>query len=356
MNIKPSDFFIGVIDFFSIVLPGALVTYFLMGMFYDEIFGAGKIFLLPSDGAVQWIVFLFSTYIIGNIIFMLASKLDDLYDKFIRKLFVKNHSLEVKVANYIQEGFINTDYWITQLNSSGRLSNSEIKEIYSKDSRYIFNTFKWSQHYLLFNNPEAYSEVKRIEADSKFFRSLVIAFLTIGILLLLCNYEVINYSYDLHYGWIFFILAFLSFYRFAQLMYKATLCAYELVITHFQLKPKTEKEKIAKISTKILRKSPSKEFLRKHKKIMDFLMKGINQEPMQVSINPNELQNITFEQDTNQIWYCIEGRGMIQKNGNEGQNEIFLIPNSIIPVSRESSYLFINKRNEPIEFLVINNN
>ncbi len=66
MKLKPQDFFIGVIDFFSVILPGALVTYFLMGLLYADVFGTGKVFPLPETKTQQWIVFLLTTYIKGS--------------------------------------------------------------------------------------------------------------------------------------------------------------------------------------------------------------------------------------------------------------------------------------------------
>ncbi len=77
MNFDPQKFFIGLMDFFSILLPGALLTYLLM----DEV---GPVVLgdcyAQLAGAEAWAVFLFASYLLGHLIFLLASWLDEFYD------------------------------------------------------------------------------------------------------------------------------------------------------------------------------------------------------------------------------------------------------------------------------------
>ena len=49
----------------------------------------------------------------------------------------------------------------------------------------IFNTYKWALCFIGINNSELLIDVKKHEADSKFFRSLIIAFLIIAFAILL---------------------------------------------------------------------------------------------------------------------------------------------------------------------------
>ncbi|UIE38901.1 hypothetical protein [Leptodesmis sichuanensis] len=64
-------------DFFSILLPGALLTYLLMGEVgpvvrgdrYDNLYGAQA-----------WAAFLFASYLFGHLVFLLGSWLDEFYD------------------------------------------------------------------------------------------------------------------------------------------------------------------------------------------------------------------------------------------------------------------------------------
>src|SRR5437016_10609709 len=77
MNFDPQKFFIGLMDFFSILLPGALFTYMLMGEIGPVALGAryGKI-----QNTEAWAVFLAGSYLFGHLIFLAGSWLDELYD------------------------------------------------------------------------------------------------------------------------------------------------------------------------------------------------------------------------------------------------------------------------------------
>jgi hypothetical protein len=80
MPVEPQKFFIGVIEFFSILLPGALLTYFLKDGVGPRLFGAGYRGIAGTEG---WVVFLFSSYLLGHFSFLLGSWLfdDPVYDR-----------------------------------------------------------------------------------------------------------------------------------------------------------------------------------------------------------------------------------------------------------------------------------
>ena len=69
MNFDPQRFFIGLMDFFSILLPGALLTFILMG---DA--GSGRTGGRASElvGARGWAAFLFVSYLLGHLFFCSA--------------------------------------------------------------------------------------------------------------------------------------------------------------------------------------------------------------------------------------------------------------------------------------------
>ena len=77
MNFEPQKFFIGLIEFFSVLLPGALLTYLLK----DDV---GPRFLDQDYrslvGVQGWTAFIFTSYLLGHFIFLLGSQLDELYD------------------------------------------------------------------------------------------------------------------------------------------------------------------------------------------------------------------------------------------------------------------------------------
>ena len=77
MNFDPQKFFIGLMDFFSMLLPGSLLTYLLMGEVGPVVLGNRYAAL---DGTQAWAAFLFANYLFGHLVFLLGSWLDGIYD------------------------------------------------------------------------------------------------------------------------------------------------------------------------------------------------------------------------------------------------------------------------------------
>src|SRR5437660_5379215 len=78
MNFEPQKFFIGLMDFFSILLPGAMLTYLLMGEVGPVVLGSAQFEKLTGAGG--WVAFLISSYLFGHLIFLVGSWLDEFYD------------------------------------------------------------------------------------------------------------------------------------------------------------------------------------------------------------------------------------------------------------------------------------
>jgi hypothetical protein len=90
VNFDLQKFFIGLMDFFSILLPGALLTYLLMGDVGPVVLGDRYAKLA---GAEAWAVFLFARYLLGHLVFLLGSWLDELYDWVLRYTLNKQIAL-----------------------------------------------------------------------------------------------------------------------------------------------------------------------------------------------------------------------------------------------------------------------
>jgi hypothetical protein len=73
MNFNFQEYFVGLMDFFSILLLGALITWLLMGEVGPVVLGNRYAKL---DGAQAWAVFLFASYFLGHLVFLLGSWLD----------------------------------------------------------------------------------------------------------------------------------------------------------------------------------------------------------------------------------------------------------------------------------------
>jgi len=185
MDFDPQKFFIGLMDFFSVLLPGALLTFLVQDDLGPKLLD-GRFCQLAGPGPAGWIAFLVSSYLLGHFIFLIGSwALDDhLYDP-------------LRNATYAQQ--------VSRLASGKRLSHrwmrraaprffkpaadTTLRRAIVMRNRYLdpvgassaVNAFQWGKARLLVESPAGAAVVQRFEADSKFFRSLVVvlAFLTI---------------------------------------------------------------------------------------------------------------------------------------------------------------------------------
>jgi mannose-6-phosphate isomerase-like protein (cupin superfamily) len=349
MDLKPSDIFIGVIDFFSVMLPGALLTFFLEGMFYDQVFGGGRLFPEPATEIAKAAVFLIVAYIVGNLIFMLASFLDYTYDGILRqKWFQSKYDLNYKTALQVREKFIRTDLRLRELYLAGRISEIDYRAILDNPKREIFNTFKWSQHFLLFNKSEALADIQRIEADSKFFRSLVIAFLIIAVLLFV--------QVKILLAVLFIAFALLCYYRYGELRFKATEKAYELISTFFYQKPEEAVTDplpdTRPQNSSALKRDLTADFSARHRELILFLTRGLANQPKRITLAQGESRSTSVIADANDSWYCLEGRGSLQPAEGTDSLKTLLLPQAIVPIVRGNRFSLRNDGNQPLEILV----
>jgi hypothetical protein len=83
MNFDPQKFFIGLIDYFSILLPGAMLTFMIKEADESILFGINV--YLNKGETKKLAVFLFSSYLLGHFLFLVGSILDDCVYDPIRK-------------------------------------------------------------------------------------------------------------------------------------------------------------------------------------------------------------------------------------------------------------------------------
>ena len=178
MSFEPEKFFIGLMDFFAILLPGALLTYVLKDSLGPWLFGQGYVGLA---GGEAWAVFLFGAYLLGHFIFLIGSLLDGrVYDplrdatpaKQIDRL-AGGGDLSWRPARWLAARLFkeNMDRALHQA--------VRIKEHYLDplDASSAINAFQWCKVKLTLGHAEAMTSVQRFEADSKFFRSLLVVLL-----------------------------------------------------------------------------------------------------------------------------------------------------------------------------------
>src|SRR5262249_6167075 len=197
MKFDPSKFYIGVVDLFSIMLPGGVLAYYLYASVGSRIFG--PLFPELRGDTASWIVFIFAAYLLGHIVFLIGSYLDKFYGPIRKAFWPATEDFAYVQAREIKRRFI-----------------SEL------DGEPI-NTFQWSKVVLSLQHPPGLVEVARFEADSKFFRTLVV------VLTILLVSVIWHGPRDLLIPALLMLIA-LSFWRYVERRYKSTQQAYWYVI------------------------------------------------------------------------------------------------------------------------------
>jgi 8-oxo-dGTP pyrophosphatase MutT (NUDIX family) len=224
MTFDPQKFFIGLVDFFSVLLPGALLTYLLIGDAWPVVPLNGDAHL---DRTQTWAFFLFSSYLVGHLVFLLGAWwLDDFYD-WARRQTLNNTSQRVATRDVVPPWYARMLVWLVfkreanaAVECAASLKRETLKPV---NGARAVNTFQWAKALLTVESPESLATVQRFEADSKFFRSFVV------VLLILVAW------WSAHRQWtpagVAFALTPLALWRYMDQRLKSTNQAYWSVIT-----------------------------------------------------------------------------------------------------------------------------
>lgn len=225
MGFEPQKFFIGLMDFFAILLPGGLVTFFLADAAGPWLLGHAYYEL---GGTAGWIAFLFAAYLVGHFIFLAGSYLldDKIYDR-IRRATPAQQFRQLAEGRAPASGFAR---WLAVLmfkpgddvavSAAARIKDHYLAPLNAKDA---VNAFQWSKARLIDERSEAMATVQRLEADSKFFRSLCV------VLAVFALFALRGARWD-HLAMSLVLLG-MSFWRYKDQRVKATSQAYWYVIS-----------------------------------------------------------------------------------------------------------------------------
>jgi 8-oxo-dGTP pyrophosphatase MutT (NUDIX family) len=252
MGFEPQKFFIGVLDFFSILLPGALLT-FVLRIQIEGLSWAGPI-IQKLEGAKGWVAFLVASYLLGHLAFLLGSWLDEPYD-WLRSRTQDHQIRRLARANKTFRWWVRFVVWLVFKRERGQAVElvKKIKEkclakVHGKKS---INNFQWSKALLTLESPDSLAVVHRLEADSKFFRCFVIVVLVaIPFLRKQGPLTVVSAA----------LLILAALWRYMEQRYKATNQAYWSVITLAGKKgvALTEKKVVTKKDDEIAGAEPAK--------------------------------------------------------------------------------------------------
>ena len=236
---KPADFYISLLDFFAVLLPGATLAYLLVRMPWDEGLVTAANAPLTEPGA-KWVAFAVLSYALGHLLHFLGDKLldrkiyDPLYRPWRRKWeFVEwsegrleRLKKELGALKELQEreeqrganAFRNRPFkrttvkgligaiereladinraatcakgrWFWQrcgadtrfpslARSAGELRDQEL----GPEPRPVVSLFNWATAWVRLRDAAAGTELDRAGADSKFFRSLALVALAAAVL------------------------------------------------------------------------------------------------------------------------------------------------------------------------------
>jgi 8-oxo-dGTP pyrophosphatase MutT (NUDIX family) len=228
MNFEPQKFFIGLVDFFSILMPGALLAYIGKDRAVEILYNQPS---FPLDDTEAWLVFLFASYLLGHFAFLFGAILDDLVYDPIRKwtdwgqisYLAKGEPLSVGVFRKMSRTrWLFKESADTAVMQVQRIKALSLSHISAETS---MNGYQWSKVRLSIEHPAGLLDVQRFEANSKFFRSLV---LVSGLLLLASVVFAIDHWWVVALVSIFAMI--FALWRYIDQRFKATQQAYWYVI------------------------------------------------------------------------------------------------------------------------------
>src|SRR5690348_766943 len=106
---EPQKFFIGVMDFFSILLPGAILTWLMKEPLVELLGGEGA--SAELTGAEQWVAFGVVSYLAGHLLFLIGSWLDVVYD-VLRRLTRNRQVDRILRGDDVSPRFVRTLVWL----------------------------------------------------------------------------------------------------------------------------------------------------------------------------------------------------------------------------------------------------
>jgi 8-oxo-dGTP pyrophosphatase MutT (NUDIX family) len=226
MNLEPQKFFVGLVDFFSIIMPGMFVAYFSIDLTHS--YGILSSIHLPPASSADWVGFFFISYYLGHFIFLIGSLLDELLYKPLRGGTLWEQVLKLSKGKEMSRK------WLMKLAQSDcvfKFKDNAVKQaerimgrnLQPISAEYSINAFQWCKARLSKLHPEGLAMVQRFEADSKFFRSFSVALAILVLIYLYRQREELSL--------VCAVLCLFALWRYVEQRDKATQQAYWLIIT-----------------------------------------------------------------------------------------------------------------------------
>jgi hypothetical protein len=251
---KPGDFFVGIVDFFAVLLPGAFLAITVRVFAHDRWLCKLVDVLngLIHDERERWVAFLLASYVLGHLVFHGSARLDSTYNALYLKIkqgknplaWEKVRSLWVKLRPKRDRGPAEEERPKEQDKQDKARRSKKPDALYDKATELMetddsistdeVEALQWCSGFVRTHNAAAIALIDGYEASQKFFRSMVVVF---AIYAILCDRG--------HYpnaALVFAGLTVLAYLRYCRLRWKMTQAAF---LFYFQLrkgevsKPKT---------------------------------------------------------------------------------------------------------------------
>lgn len=226
---KPEDFFIGIVDFFSVFIPGSALT-FSLKILIDEKFSEQFIILesSKSDTITKWIIFIVIAYFIGHLVFGISSKIDDFYNSHRKKILdldkdKKAFLLSKKKINQNSRLHNNAREIIKQCLKEKKIALPDDVDYTDED----MTIFRISIIILDEELPSTMLNINRFVADSKFFRSIIVILPVCALIFLILDAYI--------EAFLAILLILPCYYRYFTRRLKSTTYTYQSIIIFQEL-------------------------------------------------------------------------------------------------------------------------
>lgn len=243
---KPGDFFVGVTDLFSVLLPGAVLTFFAMRV--EQSLGHVDLFgLLQLKDAAGYMAFVVSAFLLGHLADMIgATILDRIYDLLYADFMRYRGGFRGWLKGTPRRAAARVGDWFSVQILDRKSTIGQPQLLKDEDPIYLAalalathkpegdRLFKWCRDWLQLHNPQSLQEPDRLQANSKFFRGLVIVVMTFVALFSLEERFRVSYSGTLGSDLVWMasclIVIALSFLRYSDLRWKSAQRVYRLYV------------------------------------------------------------------------------------------------------------------------------
>ncbi len=216
MDFKPGEFFITIVDFFAVLLPGAILIFLSLDWIKWNVLGV----ITPNiRGKAQgWAAFILSSFLLGHFLHLPGAGIDSIYDKTYR--IYQGKRLERHRARLLEN---------SQVKLRENWDNYAPEEETDK--------LRWATAVIRVKNSNAASDLDHKEAESKFFRGVTIVLLILLIYLLYVSIsfkkrkQVFKSKLSMMASLVICMsLLGISFWRYCDRRWKRTLSIYEYYV------------------------------------------------------------------------------------------------------------------------------